>query len=61
MKNVFRFLGDVQREFAKVIWPTGPELMGSTLVVLALVCAFSCYLGLIDYILGRSAGAILSL
>lgn len=61
MKSIVQFLDGVRREFAKVVWPSRAELFHSTLVVLALVFAFSCYLGLIDYLLGRSAGAILSL
>lgn len=61
MKNVVQFLDGVRREFAKVIWPNKKELIGSSLVVFAIVFAFACYLGLVDYILGRAAGVVLSL
>lgn len=61
MNNVMQFLDGVKREFARVMWPTSAELFGSTLVVLALVFAFSCYLGLIDWLLGRTSAIILSL
>ncbi len=60
MKNVAQFFDGVGKEFAKVIWPSGTELIGSTLVVLAIVFAFSCYLGLIDHMLARVMSIILS-
>ena len=61
MKKVIQFLDGVKREFAKVVWPSKKELIGSSLVVFGLVFAFACYLGLLDYILGRAAGVVLSL
>lgn len=61
MKNVVQFLDGVKREFAKVAWPSRAELTGSTLVVLAVMSAFSVYLGVIDFLLGRAAGFVLSL
>lgn len=61
MKNVMQFLTDVRREFSKVIWPGFNELLGSTVVVLILVVAFSLYLGFLDFGFGRLAGKILSL
>lgn len=61
MKRVLQFLSGVRREFAKVVWPSKKELVGSTLVVLALVGAFSVYLGAIDFLLGNVTAKILSL
>jgi len=61
MKNMIQFLGGVKREFAKVVWPSQKELIGSTLVVLAIVGAFSIYLGSIDFLLGNVTARILSL
>jgi preprotein translocase SecE subunit len=60
MKNVAQFFDGVGKEFVKVMWPSKAELVGSTLVVLALVFAFSCYLGFIDHMLARVMSIILA-
>ena len=60
MKNVIQFLDGVKREFAKVMWPSRKELIGSTLVVLFLVSAFAIYLGTVDFVLGQAARWLLS-
>ena len=61
MKSVLQFLDGVGKEFAKVVWPSRVELIGSTLVVLFIVLVFSLYLGAIDFMLGLAAGKILLL
>ncbi len=58
IKSVFQFLNGVNREFSKVVWPSRPELVGSTIVVLVLVVFFSVYLGIVDYILAQLAARI---
>jgi len=53
MNNVVRFLSEVKLELSRVIWPKMDEWIGSTVVVLILVCIFAIYLGLIDVGLDR--------
>ncbi len=48
MKNIAQFLGEVRVELSRIEWPSFDEFIGSTLVVLVIVCAFALYLGLID-------------
>lgn len=50
LKDVQRFYSEVRAEFAKVVWPSYDELIGSTIVVLVLVVAFSIYLGATDWV-----------
>jgi len=52
MKSVTQFLQffkEVKVEMAKVKWPNFSDWMGSTVVVLIIMFAFSIYLGLVDY------------
>ncbi len=58
MKNMQKFLQEVNLEFSKIIWPKRDVLVGSLLVVLVLIVAFSLYLGAIDFIFYRIAGYI---
>ena len=48
MKDVVQFFNEVRVELSKVIWPKFDDWVGSTVVVLVIVAAFSVYLGLID-------------
>ena len=58
MKNVNNFLGEVRIELSKIIWPKFDELVGSMIIVLLIVTAFSIYLGIIDFIFYRLAQQI---
>jgi len=52
---VVQFFKEVRTELGKVVWPTWNELVGSTIIVLIIVVAFSLYLGAIDYVLAMAA------
>jgi preprotein translocase subunit SecE len=45
------FVNEVKVELSKCTWPTRPELMGSTLVVIVSVLLLSAFVGLSDYVL----------
>ena len=49
VNTVVQFFKEVRFELSKVEWPKFNEWVGSTLVVLVLVCFFSVYLGLVDF------------
>jgi preprotein translocase subunit SecE len=52
MKSISQFLQffkEVKIEMAKVNWPSFNEWVGSTIIVLIIMVAFSIYLGLVDY------------
>jgi len=55
MKDIVRFFSEVKLELSKVVWPNFNELVGSVIIVLFLVCAFSVYLGAIDLFFYRIA------
>ena len=61
IKNALLFLKEVRGELAKVEWPKFNEWVGSTLVVLFLVCFFALYLGIIDLGLSRLAKYIFTI
>jgi preprotein translocase subunit SecE len=54
-KEVRQFLNEVRVELLKVTWPLYEEWLGSTIVVLVMVVAFSIYLGLIDSVFSNLA------
>ncbi len=51
VNTVVQFFKEVRFELSKVEWPKFDEWVGSTIVVLFLVCIFSVYLGLVDFAL----------
>ena len=53
IQNVVRFFREVRVELSKVVWPKFDEFVGSTLIVLFLVCVFAIYLGAVDQMLTR--------
>jgi len=60
MKGAIQFLNEVKLELGKVVWPKFNELVGSTIIVLVLVCIFALYLGAVDYGLSQGAHFIFS-
>jgi preprotein translocase subunit SecE len=53
VKRGIEFLREVRLELKKVTWPTRPEVMGTTGVVLVIVFIFSIFLYLADLVFGR--------
>jgi len=47
-KEAVQFLQEVRIELSRVVWPKFDEFVGSTIVVLLLVCAFALYFFVID-------------
>ena len=45
---VARFAGEVKVELQKCVWPTRPELLGSTLVVIAATLLLAVFVGMSD-------------
>lgn len=58
--NFILFLKEVRQELAKVIWPTWDELVGSTVIVLIIIAAFSIYLGATDFVFRVLSGFVLN-
>jgi len=46
--NVVRFFQEVKGELSRVVWPTIPSFLESTVVVLVLIVFFAIYLGVVD-------------
>ena len=47
--NFVLFFKEVRQELAKVIWPSFDELVGSTIIVLIIIAAFTIFLGAVDF------------
>jgi len=53
VKKVSQYLKESKSELARVSWPTKPEIMRLTVVVIAVTVAVSAYLGLLDYVFSK--------
>jgi len=50
MKNLGLFFSEVRSEISKVVWPSRAEFLGSVIVVVITMIAFSIFLGLINWL-----------
>lgn len=57
-QRIGRYLREVQVELRKTTWPTKPELINSTKVVLGTVLVVGIYLALVDWLLTLVTGAL---
>jgi len=49
MKNLGAFFNEVRYELLKVVWPSRTEFIGSVIVVVLTIIAFSVFLGTVNY------------
>lgn len=47
--KVKKFLNDVYQELQKVAWPSRPELIGSTAVVIVMSLIVAAFIGVVDW------------
>ena len=50
MKNLMVFFSEVKYELSRVVWPSRSEFVGSIIVVLITMAAFTVFLGCVNYI-----------
>ena len=55
MKNLGLFLKEVKVELSKVIWPKREEFIGSIIVVMLVLIAFTIFFGLVNYVFQTGA------
>lgn len=53
------FLGEVRQELSKCTWPTRPELLESTVVVVISCLILASYVGVSDYLLMQLMSVII--
>lgn len=53
IKKLQEFIENVQREMAKVSWPTRDELMNSSFIVVIVSALFSLYIFIADLIISK--------
>ena len=56
--KVGNFLTEVKIELSKVSWPTRPELIASTWIIIIMTALFAVYIGLVDLILSKLLGLL---
>lgn len=52
---------DTEGELKKVTWPTGPEVVNSSMIVIVSVLIIMGFLALADFVIGRIAGRLLGI
>jgi len=52
-KKIQQFVEDVKIEMAKVAWPTRPELMNSTMIVVVVSILFTVFIFTSDVVISR--------
>jgi preprotein translocase subunit SecE len=57
--QIKKFVGEVQAEFTKVVWPDKKVTLGLTGMVILLAIIVSAYLGTVDVLLGKLVSTIL--
>ena len=60
MNRVVQFFSEVRTEFSRVEWPSIPEWLGATRVVLFVVLLFTIYFAIVDKLLLFAVRAIFS-
>ena len=53
LKRMKQFISEVVAEMKKVSWPDREELIGSTVVVFAVVAILSLYIGVLDVVINK--------
>ena len=56
-----QYFEDAKTELGKVSWPTRKEVKATSIAVLILVVIMSFFLGIVDLLLAKIVGAILSM
>ncbi len=51
--EIKKFIGEVQVEFTKIVWPDRKVTFGLTGIVVLLTVVVSAYLGTVDLLLGK--------
>ncbi|MEK7127913.1 MAG: preprotein translocase subunit SecE [Patescibacteria group bacterium] len=59
-KSPLKFFAEVRDELKKVTWPTRPQVIKMTAVVIGVTIAVSAYLGGLDFIFVRLFSVIVS-
>jgi preprotein translocase subunit SecE len=49
--KIRKFFDEVVQELQKVAWPSKDELIGSTMVVIAMTLVLSVFIGIVDFAL----------
>ncbi len=57
--RISEFVSEVKVEFRKIVWPDKKVTIGSTGVVIVLVCILSIYLGAVDLFVGKLISQLL--
>ena len=57
--QIKKFIGEVQVEFTKIVWPDKKVTLGLTGIVVVLTIVVATYLGTVDLLLGKLVSYVL--
>jgi len=57
--QIKKFIGEVQAEFSKIVWPAKKVTLSLTGIVVLLTIVVSLYLGSVDLLLGKLVSTVL--
>jgi len=57
--QIKKFIGEVQIEFTKIVWPDRKVTLGLTGIVVVLTIVVAAYLGTVDLLLGKLVSYVL--
>ena len=57
--QIKKFIGEVQVEFSKIVWPDKKITLGLTGIVVVLTIIVAAYLGTVDLFLGKLVSYLL--
>ena len=60
-KAVARYFRELRSELKKVVWPTAPQVLKNTLIVLACVLVVGVFIWLFDFVARVGVDALISL
>jgi preprotein translocase subunit SecE len=60
LQKIQAFFQEVSVELKKVSWPTRRQTMSATVVVITVAVIVAFFLGIVDLVLARIVGAIMS-
>ncbi len=59
MIKIGTFIGQVRGEMRKVAWPSRPELLNSTIIVLVTTLMLAVFIGLCDVVISRIVNVLI--
>ncbi len=57
--RLFKFVKEAYEELKKVTWLSRTQMIASTWLVILLVIIFAIYVGVVDFVIGKTLGLLI--